>query len=146
MEFGKINPHHTHMKHSNSLVRVQLRAEPTFPAPQVYKHTQMSTKAYRFRLMMGMESVPETSYFLNILTRLVAREDFIKSCRRESFKSYKHEPVSLSLCPPQIPHILASDLRRICEERNRRATPYFVTRCICLYCSFVFLSNVILRF
>jgi hypothetical protein len=27
-------------------------------------------------------------YFLNIVTWLVAREDFIKSCRRESFKSY----------------------------------------------------------
>jgi hypothetical protein len=38
--------------------------------------------------MMGMELVPETSYFLNILTRLVARENFIKSCRRESLKSY----------------------------------------------------------
>jgi hypothetical protein len=36
----------------------------------------------------GMESVPETSYFFNILSRLVAREDFIKSCCRESFKSY----------------------------------------------------------
>jgi hypothetical protein len=40
-----------------------------------------------FHLMMGTETVPETSCFLNILTRLIAREDFITSCRRESFKS-----------------------------------------------------------
>ena len=39
--------------------------------------------------IMGTESVPEMS-FLNHLTRLVAREGFIKSCRRESFKSYKN--------------------------------------------------------
>ena len=41
-----------------------------------------------FYLIMGMESVPETSYFLNHLTRLVAREDCIKSCRHEILKSY----------------------------------------------------------
>jgi hypothetical protein len=35
---------------------------------------------------MGMESVPETLYILNHLTRLEVREDFIKSCRRESYK------------------------------------------------------------
>jgi hypothetical protein len=36
--------------------------------------------------MKEKESVPETFCILNHLTRLVAREDFIKSSRRESFK------------------------------------------------------------
>jgi hypothetical protein len=38
--------------------------------------------------MMGTDLVPETSCILNHLTRLEARESFIESCRRESFKSY----------------------------------------------------------
>ena len=37
--------------------------------------------------MMGTEIVPETSCFISILTLLIAREDFITSCRRASFKS-----------------------------------------------------------
>jgi hypothetical protein len=37
---------------------------------------------------MGTEPVPETLY-LNELTRLCAREDYIESCRRESFKTDK---------------------------------------------------------
>jgi hypothetical protein len=36
---------------------------------------------------MGTEPVPETLY-LNQLTRMIAREDYIESCRRESFKTY----------------------------------------------------------
>ena len=36
---------------------------------------------------MGTEPVSETSY-LNQLTQLMAREDYIELCRRESFKSY----------------------------------------------------------
>jgi hypothetical protein len=36
---------------------------------------------------MGTELVPETLYS-NELTRLCAREDYIESCRRESFKTY----------------------------------------------------------
>jgi hypothetical protein len=39
-------------------------------------------------LMMGTEWFPETLCFLSELTRLTAREDFITSCRRESFKSH----------------------------------------------------------
>jgi hypothetical protein len=35
---------------------------------------------------MGTELVPETLYS-NELTRLCAREDYIESCRRESFKT-----------------------------------------------------------
>jgi hypothetical protein len=38
--------------------------------------------------MMGTEWFPETWCFLSELTRLTAREDFITSCRRESFKSH----------------------------------------------------------
>jgi hypothetical protein len=37
---------------------------------------------------MGTELVPETLYS-NELTRLCAREDYIESCRRESFKTYR---------------------------------------------------------
>jgi hypothetical protein len=37
-------------------------------------------------LRMGTELVPETLYS-NELTRLCAREDYIESCRRESFKT-----------------------------------------------------------
>jgi hypothetical protein len=37
---------------------------------------------------MGTEIVPETSASFSLLTWLIAREDFINSCRRESFKSY----------------------------------------------------------
>jgi hypothetical protein len=36
---------------------------------------------------MGTELVPETLYS-NELTRLCVREDYIESCRRESFKTY----------------------------------------------------------
>jgi hypothetical protein len=36
---------------------------------------------------METEPVPETLY-LNQLTRLIAREDYIESCRRESLKTY----------------------------------------------------------
>jgi hypothetical protein len=36
---------------------------------------------------MGTEPVPETLY-LNQLTQLMAREDYIESCHRESFKTY----------------------------------------------------------
>jgi hypothetical protein len=35
----------------------------------------------------GTGSISETLY-LNQLTRLMAREDYIESCRRESFKTY----------------------------------------------------------
>jgi hypothetical protein len=38
-------------------------------------------------LRMGTELVPETLY-LNELTRLCAREDYIESCHSESFKTY----------------------------------------------------------
>jgi hypothetical protein len=40
-----------------------------------------------FCLRMGTELVPETLYS-NELTRLCARENYIESCRRESFKTY----------------------------------------------------------
>jgi hypothetical protein len=40
-----------------------------------------------FCLRMGTELVPETLYS-NELTRLCAREDYIESCLRESFKTY----------------------------------------------------------
>ena len=40
----------------------------------------------QFCLRMGTELVPETLYS-NELTRLCAREDYIESCRRESFKN-----------------------------------------------------------
>jgi hypothetical protein len=40
-----------------------------------------------FCLRMGTELVPETLYS-NELMRLCAREDYIESCRRESFKTY----------------------------------------------------------
>jgi hypothetical protein len=61
-----------------------------------------------------MEPVPETLYLLNHLTRLMAREDYIKSCRRESFKTYTipfmyHRHVSMDCvcqCRPPVrpPH------------------------------------------
>jgi hypothetical protein len=41
----------------------------------------------QFCLRMGTEPVPETLY-LNQLTRMIAREDYIESCRRESFTTY----------------------------------------------------------
>jgi hypothetical protein len=44
------------------------------------------TDLNKFCLRMGTESVPETLY-LNELRRLSAREDYIESCRRESFKT-----------------------------------------------------------
>jgi hypothetical protein len=65
----------------------QLWADPTFPVPQVYNDSKHEYKDILFYLMMGMESVPETLNFLNHLIQLVARENLIKSCRRESFKS-----------------------------------------------------------
>jgi hypothetical protein len=37
---------------------------------------------------MEMEQVPEMLYLLNHLTWLIAQEDYIKSCRPESFKTY----------------------------------------------------------
>jgi hypothetical protein len=43
---------------------------------------QTSAALYQFCLRMGMEPVPETSYLLNRLTRLMAREDYIESCCR----------------------------------------------------------------
>jgi hypothetical protein len=45
-----------------------------------------SGKTNQFCLRMGTELVPET--YSNKLTRLCAREDYIESCRRESFKTY----------------------------------------------------------
>jgi hypothetical protein len=50
--------------------------------------------------MMGTEWFPETLCFLSELTRLTAREDFITSCRRESFKShiaFNYLPTSLAV-------------------------------------------------
>jgi uncharacterized Zn-finger protein len=38
--------------------------------------------------MMGTERFPETLCLLSELTRLTAREDFIATCCRESFKSH----------------------------------------------------------
>jgi hypothetical protein len=38
--------------------------------------------------MMGTERFPETLCLLSELTWLTAREDFIATCRRESFKSH----------------------------------------------------------
>jgi hypothetical protein len=43
-----------------------------------------------------MELVPETLYS-NELTRLCAREDYIESCHRESFKTYISENVYMHL-------------------------------------------------
>jgi hypothetical protein len=40
-------------------------------------------------LMMKIEMVLETSVSFIHLTRLIAREDFIEFCRRESFRSDK---------------------------------------------------------
>jgi hypothetical protein len=48
-----------------------------------------SAGLYQFCLRRGTEPVPETLYLLNHLRRLMAREDYIKSCRRESFKTYR---------------------------------------------------------
>jgi hypothetical protein len=45
------------------------------------------TDLNQFCLRMGMELVPETLYS-NKLTLLCARENYIESCRRESFKTY----------------------------------------------------------
>ena len=57
------------------------------PCRGSYKNTgQTSSVLYQFCLRMGTEPVPET--YLNQLTRLIAREDYIESCRRESFKTY----------------------------------------------------------
>jgi hypothetical protein len=39
-------------------------------------------------LRMGTEIVPETSASFSVLKLLMAREDFINSCRRDSFISY----------------------------------------------------------
>jgi hypothetical protein len=44
---------------------------------------------YQFCLRMGMEPVPKTLYLLNHLMQLMAREDYIKSCRHKSLKTYK---------------------------------------------------------
>jgi hypothetical protein len=49
----------------------------------------------QFCLRMGTELVPETLYS-NELTRLCAREDYIESCRRESFKTYNVKHVDAS--------------------------------------------------
>jgi hypothetical protein len=46
--------------------------------------------------MMGTEIVPETSCFLSILTRLIAGEHFITSCRRESIESHIGSDLSSS--------------------------------------------------
>jgi hypothetical protein len=47
----------------------------------------MSSMLNQFCLRIGTELVPETLYS-NELTQLCAREDYIESCRRESFKTY----------------------------------------------------------
>jgi hypothetical protein len=39
--------------------------------------------------MMERDSFSETSVFTSILTRLIAREDFIAFIRRESFKTFE---------------------------------------------------------
>jgi hypothetical protein len=39
-------------------------------------------------LRMGTETVPEMSASFSLLIQLIAQEDFINSCRHESFKSY----------------------------------------------------------
>jgi hypothetical protein len=40
-------------------------------------------------LMMGTDTVPETSVIFNQLTQLIAQEDFINFSCHESFSSYK---------------------------------------------------------
>jgi hypothetical protein len=46
---------------------------------------------------MGTELVPET-FYSNELTRLCAREDYIESCRRGSFKTYTTSNSHTTLC------------------------------------------------
>jgi hypothetical protein len=54
----------------------------------VFSGAQPRQNWNQFCLRMGTELVPETLYS-NELTRLCAREVYIESCRRESFKTYK---------------------------------------------------------
>jgi hypothetical protein len=59
----------------------------SFLPRQVENTGQTSCMLNQFYLRMGTELVPETLYS-NELTRLCARENYIESCRRESFKTY----------------------------------------------------------
>jgi hypothetical protein len=54
---------------------------------------------------MGTELVPETLYS-NELTRLCARDDYIESCRRESFKTY----IIKKLYKPNLQIIICGDI------------------------------------
>jgi hypothetical protein len=47
--------------------------------------------------MMGTELVPETSVIFNLLTLLIAREDFINFSRCECFWSYIMKKDSLDI-------------------------------------------------
>jgi hypothetical protein len=65
-----------------------LRADLILPAAAGRKtRDRRASVLNQFCLRMGTEPVPETLY-LNESTRLIAQEDYIESCRRESFKTY----------------------------------------------------------
>jgi hypothetical protein len=53
-----------------------------------YLYVRWSGRSHITALMMGTEMIPETLAIFSQLTRLIAREDFINVCRRESFRSY----------------------------------------------------------
>ena len=45
-------------------------------------------KGLKFSDVSGTDSVPETLENYNILTRLLARKNFVEFCRRENIKIY----------------------------------------------------------
>jgi hypothetical protein len=77
------------------------------PHPKLVTRTSSDKTVNQFCLRMGTELVPETLYS-NELSRLCAWEDYIESCRRESFKTYTKclssphfvSPIPRSLCLP----------------------------------------------
>jgi hypothetical protein len=60
------------------LVRPSMELVYTFTRSQQLVTVFILSQITLFHLMMGLESVPETLYFLNHLTRLEAREDIIR--------------------------------------------------------------------
>ena len=61
-------------------------------------------KILKFCNVSGTESVPETLENFNILTQLIARENFIEFCRSENIKkfSYVFQCISmLATCPSE---------------------------------------------
>jgi hypothetical protein len=77
------------MKTRNSYVAVNGTGTLVAPEVSVIKSSRAISCVKKLKLayISGTETVLETSASFSLLTRLIAREDFLNSCHHESFKS-----------------------------------------------------------